>query len=315
MKVKNLYPIKYVAGRTGIKPHNIRSWEERYGAVIPQRTRTNRRLYSEEDIKRLCLLQKAVESGHTISAVANLSTAELTDVVRREQRNINGAANLDATEPPAPPDRDADHFKETVSQALAHVLRLNPLALETVLSEAAVAMPRQAFLQQVIVPLFEEIGGLWRTGRMKIINEHMASVIVRSILWDMLRTVELSASAPRMVIATPTGHWHEFGALACALIASESGWRSFYFGPNLPSDEIVYAVKKIDAQALTLSLCHRINQHKLILELKKICRLVSGLPFFVGGQGSEVCLQADNEIKATVVTDLEEFRQQLENLH
>jgi hypothetical protein len=94
-------------------------------------------------------------------------------------------------------------------------------------------MSRQAFLQSVILPLFDKIGELWRVGKMKIINEHMASLIVRSILWDMLRSVEIAKEAPRIVVATPVGHWHEFGALglgigcvrigvACGLLWPES---------------------------------------------------------------------------------------------
>jgi DNA-binding transcriptional MerR regulator/methylmalonyl-CoA mutase cobalamin-binding subunit len=316
MKHKSLYAIKYVASKTGVKAHNIRSWEERYGAIKPERTRTNRRLYSEEDVHRLRLLKTAVESGHNISSVANLSNRELFEFVQREQSGPAWAEAETAAEPPPRPRASDEMLQTTVELALSHVGRLDALALEAVLSDAAVAMPRQAFLQNVIVPLFKEIGALWRAGRMKIINEHMASVIVRSILWDMLRTVELSASAPRIVIAIPAGQWHEFGAIASALVASESGWQSFYFGPNLPSEEIVYAVKKVKAAALTLSVSHRLNQHKLILELKKIRRMVADdLPVFVGGNGAEVCLQANRDIRAIVVNDLEEFRHRLEDLN
>ena len=40
------HPIKVVARRTGLSAHVIRIWEKRYGAVEPERTDTNRRLYS-----------------------------------------------------------------------------------------------------------------------------------------------------------------------------------------------------------------------------------------------------------------------------
>ncbi|MDJ0876433.1 MAG: MerR family transcriptional regulator [Desulfobacterales bacterium] len=315
MKMKKLYPIKFVAAQSGVKAHNIRSWEERYGAVKPERSHTNRRLYSEGDIQRLALLKQAVDSGHNISAVARLSTDELMNVVRRDQTRTPGAGdgpNDDQSLPAAVPE---GNYHAIVEKALSHVVHLDSLALEKVLNEAAVDMPRQAFLQEVIMPLFREIGLLWRSGRMKIINEHMASVIVRSILWDMLRTVELSAAAPRIVIATPSGHWHEFGALACALVATESGWQPFYFGPNLPSEEIVYAVQKIDAGALTLSLCHRLNQHKLLIELRKIRRMVKGqVPIFIGGSGADKIMQTDENIKAVVIDDLDLFRRQLDSL-
>ena len=53
-----LHPIQVVVARTGLTAHVIRVWEKRYGAVIPQRTETNRRLYSEDQIGRLSLLRR-----------------------------------------------------------------------------------------------------------------------------------------------------------------------------------------------------------------------------------------------------------------
>jgi methanogenic corrinoid protein MtbC1 len=143
----------------------------------------------------------------------------------------------------------------------------------------------------------------------------MASVIVRSLLWDMLRSVIVSENAPKMVVATPVGHWHEFGALASSLAASESGWRVLYFGPNLPSEEMAYAVKKFGAKAITLSLCHRLNDHQLAAELRKLRRLLgSRLPIFIGGAGALAAQKTIEAIGAVVVNDLRLFRDKLESL-
>lgn len=311
METKKCYPIKYVAAQTGIKAHNIRSWEERYGAVKPERSTTNRRLYSDDDIQRLRLLKAAVDGGHNISTVANLDANELLPLIRRNAPVPGTTASKDTAAAPSP------HFqgRTNVELALSHVVQLDATGLESLLSETAVTLPRQAFVQDVIVPLFREIGELWHAGRLKIINEHMASVIVRSILWDMLRTIELSGSAPRILIATPAGHWHECGALASALVAAESGWQPFYFGPDLPSEEIVYAVQKIQAAALALSLSHRLNHHKLILELKKIRRMVDDdLAIFIGGAGIDAQMLDDEALKKAIVNDLAEFRRRIEKL-
>lgn len=56
--------IKVVAQRTGLSAHLIRIWEKRYGAVEPERTETNRRLYSDEQIERLSLLRDITQNGH-----------------------------------------------------------------------------------------------------------------------------------------------------------------------------------------------------------------------------------------------------------
>jgi methanogenic corrinoid protein MtbC1 len=257
----------------------------------------------------------AVELGHNISAVAPLGDEELTKLIGRSSGKQNTAGVFQTVEAVRSSEDWKSDAQVLVSSALNHVKMLDAASLEKVLSNAAVAMPRQAFLQAVIMPLFQEIGELWSAGKLKIINEHMASVVVRSILWDMLRTVETSVNAPRIVIATPVGHWHEFGALASALAASESGWKVFYFGPNLPSEEIAYAVKKVNAQVLTLSLCHRLNDHKLAVEFKKLRRLVGPqITIYMGGAGALAAKKFIKNINATVIDDLKMFREKMGSL-
>ncbi|MBT8386872.1 MAG: MerR family transcriptional regulator, partial [Ignavibacteria bacterium] len=64
------YPIKVVSQMTGLSAFVIRAWEKRYDAVTPARTETNRRLYSEDDIEKLRLLNEAVNKGHNIGGIA-----------------------------------------------------------------------------------------------------------------------------------------------------------------------------------------------------------------------------------------------------
>ncbi len=307
------HPIRYVALQTGLKPYLIRTWEVRYRAVCPKRTDSNRRLYSDDDVKRLKLLKMAVDCGHAISSVVPLSNQDLQALVAQARNDRQGPDAFGSTVSSGPRDMAQHVVAHTVESALARIIQLDPHGLEGVLSEAAVELPQQAFLQSVIVPIFTRIGELWRSGELKIVNEHMASAIVRSMLWDMLRSIEISETAPRIVVATPVGHWHELGALISALAAAESGWRALYFGPNLPAEEIGYAVKKCDAAALTLSIGHCLKDKTLPSELLRIRRSVGRLiPIFIGGEGVVSVRQTAAKIKAVVVDDLTAFRDQLE---
>ena len=71
-----------VARRTGLSAHVIRIWEKRYGAVKPERTPTNRRVYSEDQIERLDLLCRVTQAGHSIGHVAKLPTESLRKLPR-----------------------------------------------------------------------------------------------------------------------------------------------------------------------------------------------------------------------------------------
>ena len=72
------YRIGAVERLTGIPAVTIRMWERRYGAVEPERSAGNGRLYSRVQVARLTMLKRLVDAGHAISTVAALSDGELS---------------------------------------------------------------------------------------------------------------------------------------------------------------------------------------------------------------------------------------------
>src|SRR5581483_1087908 len=92
------HSIKSVARRTGLSAHVIRIWEKRYGAVKPERTGTNRRLYSEEQVERLSLLRELTQAGHSIGAIATLPGHVLKKIAKQDDLEgshpASGAPNL-----------------------------------------------------------------------------------------------------------------------------------------------------------------------------------------------------------------------------
>ena len=59
------YNIQIASKLSGVGTHTLRAWEKRYGAVVPTRNDSGRRLYSDEDIEKL---QKKVAEkyGYTL---------------------------------------------------------------------------------------------------------------------------------------------------------------------------------------------------------------------------------------------------------
>jgi DNA-binding transcriptional MerR regulator/methylmalonyl-CoA mutase cobalamin-binding subunit len=279
MKRKKIYTIKYVADHTGLKPHVIRAWESRYQAVAPKRTPSNRRLYCQEDLRRLKLLKTACEAGHQISRVANVDTDELLQILKSERP---GTMRVDI---PSSFQGDGGRSAETYrKQGLQAVLSLDPETLERTLCQAAVHLPRQAVVESVIVPLFERIGELWKTGRLKILNERIASNCIGNVLWDMLRSLEIGPRAPNIVLGTPAGQHHELGALSAALAAAEAGWRPIYVGANLPAEELAAAVSQFNAKCIGLSVSIVLDESRIMPELIQLRRYIGGdCALIVGG--------------------------------
>jgi DNA-binding transcriptional MerR regulator/methylmalonyl-CoA mutase cobalamin-binding subunit len=309
MDTKNLYPIRYVSQRTGLTPHLIRAWEKRYQAVVPHRSAKNRRLYSEADVLRLKLLKTITDAGHTISQVAQLDLTELQNLsqldiaeISRTRRQNDGPLETAAA---------VDHFK----QCLAAVLNLDPDGLERAYDQAAIDLTRPALLRDLIVPLFKEIGRLWHSGSLKIVNEHMATTVTRNFLLGMLRSTQILDPAPKIVIATTVGQWHDVGALTVALTAAENGWHPIYYGPNLPAEEIAAGVKQSAARAVAISITHVLDHHPLIDELRKLRRYIGNdVLLFVGGRAVADHTQILEDVKANYISQLEQFSDELNSL-
>lgn len=82
------FQISTVSRLSGVSLHTIRAWEKRYAVVVPQRTDTQRRLYTRDDIQRLTLLKELVDNGHTISSLAKFDSSKLEKLLA-EQREAN----------------------------------------------------------------------------------------------------------------------------------------------------------------------------------------------------------------------------------
>ena len=83
------YTIGVVARRTQTHTETLRVWERRYALVVPGRSDTGRRLYSEADIIKISLVKQLTDAGHPVSALAKLSIDAL-----RERLNAPGAELL-----------------------------------------------------------------------------------------------------------------------------------------------------------------------------------------------------------------------------
>ncbi|MEM1084448.1 MAG: MerR family transcriptional regulator [Verrucomicrobiota bacterium] len=94
---ENFYGIRAVTERTGLTAPSIRMWEKRYGAVVPERTETNRRLYRSEDVERLILLKKLTDHGHVISRIANLELERLQSLVGEIDEDLEGSEDVDVS--------------------------------------------------------------------------------------------------------------------------------------------------------------------------------------------------------------------------
>jgi methanogenic corrinoid protein MtbC1 len=306
------HPIKVAVRRTGLSPHVIRVWEKRYDAVTPTRTPTNRRLYTDADIRRLLLLRKATLTGHSIGHIAHLPTEQLAELVAQEE----AMAAPPAPDVPPPVASIPEPVISYLERCLAATEQLDATELESTLMRARVAFSQPVFIEHLIVPLMQHIGERWRDGSLRIMHEHLASAVIRTILGTLQEhTMEVAETAPTLVVATPTGQLHEIGALLVAATAAREGWNIIYLGPNLPAEEIAAAVQHKHARALALSIVHPADDPRVEQELMKLHQyLVQDMPVLVGGRAAHGYRQVLQRIGAKALDDMPSLRTYLETI-
>ena len=234
------YRVGMVSKMTGLSTHTLRMWEKRYVAVLPKRTEAGGRLYTDADVARLRLLHELVGSGHSIGGIAKLSDADL----RRMAASV-----------PAPPSQPAaQHLPELRSRVMEAIEQLRIQDAEQMLSRAALSTEPSEFLRLVVAPVLVEIGDRWERGELRIAHEHAGSSVMRGLLFSLMRLYPVNESRRRAVVATPAKEDHELGALMVAMLAAMHGWSVLYLGPDLPAEEIAYAVTDTNADLLMLSI-------------------------------------------------------------
>jgi len=233
------YRVGMVSKMTGLSTHTLRMWEKRYAAVLPKRTDAGGRLYTDADVERLRLLHKLVQSGHSIGGIANLPDGDL--------RGMTAAAPATSIQ------TASQHLPELRERVMAAIERLRIREAEQMLTSAALSTEPSEFLKSVVAPILVEVGDRWERGELRIAHEHACSTLMRGLLFSLMRLYPTNDAQRRVVVGTPAKEDHELGAMMVAMLAAMHGWSVLYLGPDLPAEEIAYAVNDIDADLLMLS--------------------------------------------------------------
>jgi len=228
-----LFSIRAVALRTGLSPYVLRAWEQRYGAVRPERTPTGRRRYTQDQVLRLELLARARAAGHAIGAIASLPLEEV--------RALSGSPGDSA--PPS-----------AIAEALAALPKLDPALLDAEFESALRAFGRLEFMDGFMFPFLKEINKSIGNGTLRPAHLSLAHTRLREVLGLIVAAIPVRADAPRVVLSSAAGLEHEPGLLGAAIYAASAGWSPLRFSPGTQVEELAYVAESKGARALVYSM-------------------------------------------------------------
>lgn len=215
------YSITDLEKITGIKAHTIRIWEKRYNVVCPERTTTNIRCYSDEDLKRLLNISMLNRYGFRISSIVKMTPDELCQKV------------LDISEVAADNNIQIEHL-------IVAMMELNEEKFEKILTSSLIKHGFEETVTKIIYPFLERIGILWLVGTIKPAHEHFIVNLIRQKIITAIDglMVNFSADAKKFILFLPPDEMHEISLLFYWYILKKMGHRVVYFGQSLPVDNL-----------------------------------------------------------------------------
>ena len=227
----NHFSIKDVEALTGIKPHTLRIWEQRYGIPQPKRTATNIRFYDDEDIKMLLSVAMLNRQGHKISKITRMSREEVDKLVMELTLNAS------------------DHVIQIESLTKA-MFSLDEIAFEKILSPNILQFGLEGTYLSLVFPFLARVGVLWQTGSINPAYEHFITNLIRQKLFVAIdaQPKNLLPGAKKFLLFLPQHEPHEIGLLFANYLIRSRGNHTSYLGPNLPLDDLapVMSIYKAD---------------------------------------------------------------------
>ena len=260
------YTIKDLEKISGIKAHTIRIWEQRYNFLQPQRTETNIRSYSAEELKVILNVSLLNKYGFKISHIDKMSSEQM-------EEKIMALSQLDAQ-------------KERVVNALIkEMVGLNMVSFERQLDLYIGQKGIEKTITEIIFPYLERVGILWVTNHINPAQEHLATNIVRQkIILGIEKLPPLVNYTKRIVLFMPEGEYHELGILYVHFLLKQRGVYVDYLGANVPMVDLKYLteVRKIDY--LYCHITSPAKNFKLDKFFSNLATINSQIPIILSGQ-------------------------------
>jgi DNA-binding transcriptional MerR regulator len=260
------YTIKDLEQISGIKAHTIRIWEQRYHFLQPQRTETNIRSYSGEELKVILNVSLLNKYGFKISHIDKMSQVEI-------EEKILGLNQLDAE-------------KERVVNALIKdMVSLNMISFEKQLDNYIAHKGIEKTITNIIFSFLERVGVLWITNHINPAQEHLASNIIRQkIILGIEKLPRNMPSSKLIVLFMPEGEYHEIGLLFVHYLLKLRGYNIDYLGTNVPIVDLKYLteIKKVDY--LYAHITAPIKGFKINKFMEQIGQLNKSIPIILTGQ-------------------------------
>lgn len=227
-----MFTIKHAAEQVGVSVSTLRAWERRYGVGTARRTDSGYRLYDEQAVRALSLMQSLVQAGWSVRAAAEevhrraTSHAPASDSISEvgDDRLVRAAEEFDAT------------------------------GLGDVLDQRFSTASFEAVADGWLLPALHDIGVGWEEGRVSVAGEHLVAGAVARRLAAAYDAAGEQAHGPQVLVGLPPGARHDLGLLSFATAARRAGLSTTWLGADVPVEDWVAAATARPLDAVVIAI-------------------------------------------------------------
>ncbi|MGQ9686108.1 MAG: MerR family transcriptional regulator [Thiobacillaceae bacterium] len=262
--------ISAVEREIGLSKDVLRKWEGRYGFPRPLRDEFGERIYPPEQVNRLRLIKRLMDTGMRPSGIVGKNDDELLAL----------AASRHVT-------TSAPHDRNIETTALDLLRRHDPEGLRQTLYRLLLRQGLASFVQDTITPLNHAVGEAWSRGELEIYEEHLYTEAVQWVLRNALAGLTDRHGRPRVLLTTLPEEPHGLGILMVAAMLALEGGYCLSLGPQTPLEEIANAARAqtVDVVVLSFSIIYPLRRIPPALEELRQ-RLDPVVEIWAGGAGT-----------------------------
>ena len=235
------FSISQLSQFSGIKPHTIRIWEQRYKALSPLRSEGNTRFYDDNQLRRLLNIVSLQNYNYKISELCAFDDNTLYNLIEEKLQGKNLEAN-------------AAYY---ITQLISAGLNYREDNFDILFTEALKLYGIKKLYINVLHPMLLRLGLMWSCDNIIPPQEHFICNLLKQKLYSQVEFVpSVQKENADWVLLLPQHEFHEMGLLMAHILIKKSGKKVIYLGANIPLNSFMNTVAETGAKNVLLFAVH-----------------------------------------------------------
>ena len=258
------YKIRDLEVLSGIKAHTIRIWEKRYNLFSPERTDTQIRTYTDDDLTRMINIAILNRCGFKISKIATMQDEEIHhNVIECNGKNAEDVA---------------------IERLIVAMIEMDERLFHDTLNDLIQSVGLTLTFTDKLIPFLDRIGIMWLVGSINPAQEHFMSNLIRQkVISETDRLPIPQKKTVDALLFLPEHEQHEISLLFYNFMLRDKGFSTVYLGQSVPFDALKSCIEQLAPRTMVTSWLTAVDDNFMHGYFKRLTNECAEIPVLAGG--------------------------------